>query len=315
MKKRLLTALMVSCIILAGCGRNIENAGNIQTPPVAAEQASESETAEGSGGQAEAGSVGESAEDSSEAATEAGTAHADKDSDSKDASGKGSSIPKAPSSEGTTATEENKDNLSASDPASAENQPSKEQTPEAEPEREAQPQEISQEKKDYGRIIFIGDSRTVDIFDAEGYEVYDRNEGGVRVFAENGKGYDYMMELLDRYDESYDTVITWLGCNDHYNIQLYKTAYEALLARGINLVICNVGPTINENLDEWDSTRYRNEDMEAFNREITAWAQEHGVRVIDMYSYVYANLQIDDDGIHYGPKPTSSVWSFIMGSL
>ena len=297
--------MILSCAMLFGCGQKEITAESAVSASsfveVSAETASsdgktttdqEKETSEGAS-KAEESSEEMSLTDKNEAGSDASSAAttqpADKEEAQKDDSAAGgSTAPVEPNEQETT----------------------------AETERPQQPEAAAAaQPKDYGRIFFIGDSRTVDIFDGEGYEIYDLNQGGVRVFAENGKGYDYLVEILGRYDSEYDTVVTWLGCNDHYNIEQYKTYYEGLLARGINLVICNVGPTANECLDEWDSTRYRNEDMAAFNQQITAWANAHGVKVIDMYSYVYANLQIDSDGIHYSPKPNSSEWSFIMGSM
>ena len=269
MKKRLIAAIILSCALLAGCGKNVpiealpeENVSAVSTTVEEPREAQQEATLEAS----------EAVEASSDAT----------DSDSSEAA----------SSASTKEEKESSASASTTAPAPAEQQP-----------------------EDYGRIIFVGDSRTVDIFDSEGYEVYDRNVNGVRVFAENGRGCEYMMEIVNRYDGQYETLVTWLGCNDHYNIEMYKSCYEQILAKGINLVLCNVGPTQNENLDEWDSTRYRNEDMVAFNQQITAWASDHGVKVIDMYSYVYANLTIDYDGIHYSPKVTDSIWNHIMGSM
>ena len=290
MKKRLIAAIILSCALLAGCGQNVqsealpeENVSAVSTTVEEPQEAPQEATLEAT-----------QAPEASSEATESDSAE-------------------AASSASTEAEKESSSSASSTAPAPAEQQLESQPEPQIQAEPEPQPQQ--EQRKDYGRIIFIGDSRTVDIFDSEGYEVYDRNVNGVRVFAENGRGCEYMMEIVNRYDGQYETLVTWLGCNDHYNIEMYKSCYEQILAKGINLVICNVGPTQNENLDEWDSTRYRNEDMVAFNQQITAWASDHGVKVIDMYSYVYANLTIDYDGIHYSPKVTDSIWNYIMGSM
>ena len=300
MKKTFVAAMILSCAMLFGCGQKEITAESGVSEASFVEVVAEEE------GSAEEASADKTEAPQAEEAT-AQMSLTDKNEAGSDASSAATTQP----ADKEAAQKDDSAAVSSTAPA----EPNKQETT-AETESPQQPEAAAAEQpKDYGRIFFIGDSRTVDIFDGEGYEIYDLNQGGVRVFAENGKGYDYLVEILGRYDSEYDTVVTWLGCNDHYNIEQYKTYYEGLLARGINLVICNVGPTANECLDEWDSTRYRNEDMAAFNQQITAWANAHGVKVIDMYSYVYSNLQIDSDGIHYSPKPNSSEWSFIMGSM
>ena len=295
MNKKKILPLILTCIFLAGCGKNTE----IQDV-AAIEQAVEETSVHKSTAEA-AGELSEITEDSSDEASSVPSKETDKEAGSTASSS-------AASSEEKASEQASKEESKPSASEEATNEPA---VTEAEPEQNVS----AQEPKDYGNIIFVGDSRTVDIFDADAFEVYDRNEGGVRVFAHNGKGHEYLLEILSHIGWGCDTVITWLGCNDHYNIELYKQTYEEILSKDMNLVICNVGPTVNENLDEWDSTRYRNEDMVAFNEQITAWANAHGVKVIDMYSYVSANLEIEPDGIHYIPQPTSKVWDFIMSQL
>ena len=270
MKKRLIAVIILSCVLLAGCGKNVQN-GTLPEENVSA--------------------VSTTVEQPEEAPQEATLEAAEAASEAPQ-----SDSPKAASS---ASTAEEKDSSASASTAAP----------------EPAPAPAPQEAKDYGRIVFVGDSRTVDIFDAEAADVYDRNVNGVRVFASNGKGCDYMMQAVHHVEGEFETLVTWMGCNDHYNIEQYKSCYEEILSKGINLVICNVGPTKDECLDEWDSTRYRNEDMVAFNQQITAWANAHGVKVIDMYSYAEANLTIDDDGIHYSPKATDTIWNYIMGSM
>ncbi|WP_035783534.1 SGNH/GDSL hydrolase family protein [Butyrivibrio sp. MC2021] len=298
MKKRFVAALILSLAILTGCGKNAESEVSVEA--------------------SSAYSVPEAEESVVEATKEITTEplEASKEESAIEAS--------SAASEASTATSKAETASSKEQPAAAEASTAAPEAPKAESSSEASSiapvvEETTappvEEKKDYGRIIFIGDSRTVDIFNGEAYEIYDLNVGNARVFAENCKGYDYMTELLNRYDGQYDTVITWLGCNDHRNIESYKAAYEGLISRGINLVICNVGPTQSEWLDEGDSPFYQNDSMVSFNQQIGAWAADHGVKVIDMYSYVYSNLQIDSDGIHYSPKENNGIWNYIMNSL
>ena len=294
MKKRFVAALIISLAILTGCGRNAESDAALEASSAFA--ASDFESIFEALEPAEEASMEDSAESASSASSEASTAATEASTAATEASSASSEA--SSSSEKASEKASEKSSEAASEASSAETE-----------------QPAPAPKKDYGRIIFIGDSRTVDIFDSQGYEVYDKNVNGVRVFAENGKGYDYMMIMINRFDGSYETVVTWLGCNDHGNIEKYKKAYQDLLDKGINLVICNVGPTVDENLDEGDSVNYPNRNMVSFNEQIGAWASEHQVKVIDMYSYVNSHMTVDPDGIHFSPKEDMSIWNYIMNSL
>ncbi len=171
-------------------------------------------------------------------------------------------------------------------------------------------------ESEYGRMFFIGDSRTVDMFDGNVEEIYDSNIGGIRVFAKDGCHCAYMQDVTGKYANEFDTVISWLGCNDNNDAALYQQVYENLISQGKTVVICTVGPTATEFLSgEFDQANYPNEKMIAFNQSMTSWAKAHGVKVIDLYSFVKDNIEISPDGIHYNPKPTSEIWGFIMKSL
>lgn len=309
MKKQFVAALIISLAILTGCGRNAESDAALEASSAFA--ASDFESIFEALEPAEEASMEDSAESASSASSEAAS-----EASSEASTEASSDASTDASSEASSETSSQAPSVAPSEASSAPSQESaaskEASTPPPAPAEEVKP---ASPKKDYGRIIFIGDSRTVDIFDSQGYEVYDKNVNGVRVFAENGKGYDYMMIMINRFDGSYETVVTWLGCNDHGNIEKYKKAYQDLLDKGINLVICNVGPTVDENLDEGDSVNYPNRNMVSFNEQIGAWAREHNVKVIDMYSYVNSHMTVDPDGIHFSPKEDMSIWNYIMNSL
>lgn len=173
-----------------------------------------------------------------------------------------------------------------------------------------------QQTTDYGRIFFIGDSRTVDMFDGNVEEVYDLNVNGIRVFAKDGCHCAYMQDVTGKYAGEFDTVVSWLGCNDNNDAALYQQVYENLISQGKTVVLCTVGPTADEFLSgDFDVTNYPNEKMIAFNQSMTSWASAHGVKVIDTYSFVQGNVEISQDGIHYNPKPTTDIWNYILGNL
>ena len=209
---------------------------------------------------------------------------------------------------------DNQNPASGQDQAGAQNQANDQQ--QAGADSAAQQDESAQSGAGYGRIFFIGDSRTVDMFSGDAEEIYDYDAGGIRVFAKDGCHCAYMQDIIGNYSDQFDTIVSWLGCNDNNDAALYSQVYESLINQGKTVVICTVGPTADESLSgDFDVFNYPNEKMVAFNQSITAWAASHGVKVIDTYSYVSSNIEISGDGIHYNPKPTTAIWSYIVGSL
>ena len=169
------------------------------------------------------------------------------------------------------------------------------------------------------RILFIGDSRTVDLFSATDERVEGRTEGNVTVYAENGRQYTLLSEVLGKMDsEDYDTLVSWMGANDRGRFENYVPIYEKVLKEGKGLILCTVGPTQDNALDEEDAPDYGNAKMVTFNENLLSWAGAHDVRVIDLYSYIVNTevIQIDPaDGIHYLPQPTIALWEYILGQL
>ncbi|WP_026510586.1 SGNH/GDSL hydrolase family protein [Butyrivibrio sp. LC3010] len=189
---------------------------------------------------------------------------------------------------------------------------------ETQQEQEVQQEQASpQQQSDYGRIFFIGDSRTVDMFDKDATEIFDYKAGDIRVFARDGCVCTYMYDVMNQYGaDEFDTIVSWLGCNDNKDVDSYKIIYEEILSKGKKLVICTVGPTADEYLSgDWDVTNYPNQYIISFNQKITEWAGSHGIKVIDLYSYVSNNIEISQDGIHYNPKPTTAIWNHILSEL
>ncbi|MBE5825082.1 MAG: hypothetical protein E7307_00450 [Butyrivibrio sp.] len=186
------------------------------------------------------------------------------------------------------------------------------------------PSAMADNKMDYGRIIFAGDSRTVDIFDASRGEIFDETHDGIRVFCKHGCRSDYMINAVNSvgYD-NFDTLISWMGCNDLGDFSPYAAFYEEVLANGKNLILCTVGPTDDATLvGEFDQTYYTNDHQIAYNNALMDWASQHStVNVIPLYDYINreianGNLYIDpNDGIHYQPQPTGVIWEKILKEI
>ena len=182
---------------------------------------------------------------------------------------------------------------------------------------EAAKESQSQKTPTYGRILFVGDSRTVDIFSESASELNAYSAGNIIVYARDASNHSYLESTVNSYGmDNFDTLVSWMGANDYGNFSAYEGFYNSILASGKTLILCTVGPTDDNCLAADDRPYYDNERIVAFNTALNTWASNHGVKVIDLYTYVSGNVTIDSaDGIHYGPKPTSNIWGAITGSF
>ena len=170
------------------------------------------------------------------------------------------------------------------------------------------------------RILFVGDSRTVDMFTDSETEIPGGNRDGITVFALDASNHMFLKEVLDLYkNRNYDMLISWMGANDRGDFSGYEDLYESVLSSGKLLVLCTVGPTDEASLLEIDKTNYTNRQMQQFNTDLSAWAAAHEVPVIDLWSYISdpANgVSVDPaDGVHYLPRPTAQIWQYILNQL
>jgi hypothetical protein len=196
-------------------------------------------------------------------------------------------------------------------------QPAQETQPQADPQPETQPQP---QKIDYGRIVYTGDSRSVDMFNGGIEEIWDGTFNGIRVFCKDACQSDYMINAVNCVGwENFDTLVSWMGCNDYGNFAPYESFYNTVLSHGKHLILCTVGPTDDATLaNDFDRGHYTNDLQIAYNASLVNWANNNGVKVIDLYSYIVSNqdIYIDPvDGIHYQPQPTTAIWNFILSLL
>lgn len=180
--------------------------------------------------------------------------------------------------------------------------------------------EKTPERVGYGRKIFTGDSRTVDMFSGDVSEISGSVYNDITVFCKDGAQYDDMVSYINGYGiDNFDTLITWMGCNDFGNFSQYGPYYDSLIAQGKQIVVCTVGPTQDEYLlDDMDWYYYPNSNQVKYNNSLVSWANSKGVKVIDLYSYISNSSSITvvpTDGIHYLPQPTIELWNVIQGSL
>ncbi len=234
------------------------------------------------------------------------------------------------SKETESTTSNNDQQTKDSKQPNTQDQPNTQSQPQTQPQSQAdsQPQTQPQSQADsqptgqaaYGRILFVGDSRTVDIFDSESWWMYGEDKGGVTVYCKNAGGYDFFVSSVEEWGvDNFDTLICWMGCNDRGYFGNYENYYNYLLGLGKKIVLCTVGPTDDAHLvGEFDQANYVNSLMISYNNSLRNWASANGVKVIDLYSYLDKNPDIyvdPNDGIHYQPQPTTAIWYYIFGQL
>ena len=168
-----------------------------------------------------------------------------------------------------------------------------------------------------GRLFFVGDSRTIDMFADSDETLESEEHDGVLVSAWHGRGFDYLDAVVVELGIGEgDTLVSWMGANDRGNFAPYGALYDRLLSEGITLIVCTVGPTDPSVMEDWYRDAYENTRMEEFNRSLVTWAASNNVPVIDLYAHIKNNVEIDaEDGIHYLPRPDPALWDFILDKL
>ena len=338
MKKKMLILIMAATLAMAGCGapKNESDAAILATTEVSTEDTETQEKTEISSTE-----ISATEENTKEADTENASTHASEtdektatketttdavtDAVSKDESenkeGKEnvdtSAVEKTSGTDKSAETEKNSDTDKTTE---VEKKSEADKTTETKKTSETAQAQPAPQKADYGRILFIGDSRSVDMFSADQSGIFGEVHDGITVYAEDARNYTFLIETIGQYDTAnFDTLVSWMGCNDYGDFGSYQPHYEGLLREGKNIVLCTVGPTLDTALaNDFDRTHYINDLQIAYNNSLIAWANVNGVKVIDLYSYISNSSDISiasEDGIHYQPKPTSAIWGRILSQL
>ncbi len=186
--------------------------------------------------------------------------------------------------------------------------------------KEAAAAESTTEKAGYGRILYVGDSRSVDLFSADAEEIRNEVHDGITVYCKDACQFQYMVDAVNEYGmDNFDTLVSWMGCNNFGDFSEYGPYYDQLIAQGKKLVVCTVGPTVDEELliDE-DYLYYPNANQINYNNSLKTWANGKDVKLVDLYTYIDNSSSISvvpGDGIHYLPKPTTEIWNYILQNL
>ena len=169
------------------------------------------------------------------------------------------------------------------------------------------------------RTIFVGDSRTVDMFYKNKTKINNKNIDGLRVYAKDGARFPFLKKTINKVGlKNFDTLVVWMGANDGGDFSKYKKYYNWLLKKKKKIVVLSVGPTCDENLYERRKFRYKNANIIEFNSQLHMWASSRNVKYVDLYSYINSSscITLDpEDGLHYIPKPTKTLWNYILKKI
>lgn len=95
-----------------------------------------------------------------------------------------------------------------------------------------------------GRIVFVGDSRSVGMFTNLERVINGVSHNGITVYAKHGEDFSYLKAQIKKHGlKNFDTLVSWMGANEGGDFSPYKKYYESILASGKQLVLCTVGPT------------------------------------------------------------------------
>jgi len=156
-------------------------------------------------------------------------------------------------------------------------------------------------------VIFVGDSRTVQMKDAVGPSY-------ASFIAENSKGYNWFKEeaipQIDARVGKGTKIIINLGVNDPGNIDNYIALVNAKTyewtQKGATVYYATVNP-VSEN------PYTSQEQVDMFNQKLVAGLT--GVRIIDTNTYIKTAGYSLLDGLHYNEATYQKLYSYMLSSL
>ena len=183
----------------------------------------------------------------------------------------------------------------------------KEAEEEAEKARLAEEERIRNLPK---RILFLGDSRTVQMEQAVDYD-----QSFCYFVAEVGMGYDWMRSTgapeADGYVTDKTAVVINMGVNDLSNADRYAARVNDLAAswsqRGAKVWYMSVNPVGSR-------ASVTNEQISAFNSAMQE-KLDPGIGWIDTNSMLLEQGFTASDGLHYNAETYQKIYSYVLGEL
>ena len=169
------------------------------------------------------------------------------------------------------------------------------------------------------KVLFIGDSRTVDMFSAKKSEINGKVYNNITVYAKDGATYGYFKSVLKKVNlKEYDVVVSWMGANDHGHFEKYSSYYKKLnKKKNVHLILCTLGYSDNSKLGDLGDCLYYNDGiMQRFNQGLTKFAKKNKVETINLYSYTKRHIAArENNGVHYVPSPTVKLWNYTVHQI
>jgi Tfp pilus assembly protein PilW len=173
------------------------------------------------------------------------------------------------------------------------------------------------------RILFIGDSRTVQMY---AYLTNDWNganysSGGVHnydgniIVAQGSMGLDWMrntgVPAAKQYFTSGTAIVIMMGVNDLSNIDNYisyiNENYSSWTSNGARVYFATVNPCLG-------SYAHLNSSIDSFNSRLKS-SLPSGVKVIDTNNYLMSEGYVTTDGLHYDKTTSESIYNYIKSNV
>lgn len=183
------------------------------------------------------------------------------------------------------------------------------QNPEAQaPSPEAEAQQPVAEVKNVAGVIFVGDSRFVQMQNSVG-------ENSCTWIAESSKGYNWFNEKaiarIDNNVGSGSKILINLGVNDVGNLQKYISLVNSKAnewaGKGATVYYSSVNPV-------WENPYVTEEQVEYFNSQMQANLNEN-VHWIDSHGYLNAVGYRLVDGLHYSTETYQTLYAYYMSCM
>ncbi|WP_408072164.1 hypothetical protein [Butyrivibrio sp. JL13D10] len=168
------------------------------------------------------------------------------------------------------------------------------------------------------KVLFIGDSRTVDMFSATRHEIKGEVYNNITVYARDGATMGFRKETLKKVNlEDYDLVVSWMGANEHGHFERYSSYYKKLMKKNVKLVLCTIGYSDDGKLgDLGDCLYYNNGIMLNYNKMLNKWAKKNHVKTIDLYSYTRHHIRArENNGVHYVHSQKENLWNYTVKQI
>lgn len=168
--------------------------------------------------------------------------------------------------------------------------------------------QVAQVEPHAAGIIFVGDSRTVQMHEAVG------DDGNVWI-CQNSKGYAWLeataIERINNNVGQGTKIIINLGVNDPGNWKNYAELINSYLPSwtqaGATVYYALVGPV-------WENPYTTDEQVKVFNSSILG-VLDPSVHILDEYNFLVNNGYRLVDGLHYDAATYQAIYSFYLSSV